>query len=251
MSFTFDCYSVISDHKYQQHFAPRQVFQEMQTRSKDTLLERFHIFLELLTYIKSLNINEYELFDGNQIFDINRFNNDCTIALGYINNDKIVRGKFLSLLENIWYEFSQIINEDSDYTIIPEIYNGTRPASDFINLNETIEEKKVNYVYTGKSGDKHIWQGKAYFQFPEDKILDILHGPDISEDTRIMFDYYLNNIEDIKKTFKQSIFVLREVIRFEFDKTAKTKTALYIKEKVFPDSQALAEVTDSDENPGF
>jgi hypothetical protein len=223
----------------------------MRDKDKTSIIERFMLFLELLTYVKSVNVNEYELFDGRKLFDIDKFNADCTIALGYINNQAIIKGKFLALLENLSYEFSQAVNSKADFTLIPEIWEGKVPVSDFISIGENIQEKKVNYIFTGASGDKHIWQGKEFFHFGKEQILDILQGPDISEDTRMMYEYVMNNLSKVKQRFKQEIFVFKEILRFEFDKTSEGAIAKYLKERVFPESQALQTNSTGDENPGF
>ncbi len=242
MSFTKDCYSFLRDREFQNHFVPRNHLTELRRSVKTSVNDRFKMFLQLLSWCGSVGIQEYELFDGSTIFNEDQFNQDIDIALGYINNPAIIKGKVLSMINQLSYEFKLCVKEDSDYTILPEILTGSKDPDEFLNVNQTIKNLKKVLTYTGASGEKYQWEWSDYNKFVLEQYLDILDGASISPSTKTMWEWVNANWEVVLKKYRQKLFIAREVLKFDIDNSSSGTIITFIKWEVFPSTKGNSDI---------
>lgn len=242
MSFTKDCYQFLKDREIQVHFVPRNHLTELRRSVKSSVNERFKIFLQLLSWCTSVWIQEYEIFDGNTLFDENQFNQDIDIALGYINNPAIIKGKVLALINQLSYEFSLCVKEDSDYTILPNILSGEKDPDEFLNVNQTIKDLKKVLTYIGASGEKFQWEWTDYNKLVLEQYIDILNGGSISETTKTVWEWVNANWDVLIKKYRQKLFIAREVLKFDIDNSSNGTIINFIKWEVFPSTKGNSDV---------
>lgn len=215
----------------QGQFIPRIHFAEIRKLQKDTLQQRFQLFLKLISFVDSAWIKDYELFDWKKEFDLVKFDKDIDIALSYTNNPAISKGKLLNLINVLSFEFKPMITEKSHFEFLERIHLGEMTVDTFISPKKNEGDERITEL-VWKSMKVYSVVMPAYQRLTLEDLTDILEW-DLPDIPQKMYVAYLEHKDELIKKFRGEFFIKKAILNFILDETSNGAILWYLKELMF------------------
>ena len=166
------------------------------------------------------------------------------------HNITVVGFNVWQVMRELSFEIKEATNDKGDFSKIDDIYTGSIPVSEFLNVPLKTNFFNKIYSYNGKSGTNYSGTGiTGLTAYNTTQLVDIISGLSLGEEASNIRDYILANEEVMKAQFKNYRMGLLPFLKWHLDPESQdSKIVEFVREKLLEPKE---EPEETPEDPIF